>query len=151
MNFAHLHLILNHVPVLTLIVSLIFLFFSFVKKSERLKKFSLLMTFLTSITILPVFYTGEPAEEVVEKMPMISKTVIHNHEESAEVSLVLTLLVSISSLLVLVTYKKPVSASYGIQIVLLFGVIAIGSLAYTANLGGKIRHTEFVTDIGNRV
>ena len=144
MNFAHLHLILNHLPLLTLPIVMIFLGYSLYKKSEQFKRFSLLMIMLTSVSVLPVFLTGEPAEEVIEKLPGVSKSVVHEHEEFAEIAFVLTLLVSISSLLVLLTYSKPVTAKYGIPLVLIVSVIAISALGYTANLGGKIRHTELL-------
>ncbi len=105
------------------------------------------MTFLTSITVLPVFYTGEPAEKVIKKeVTSISKSVIHDHEESAEVSLILTLIVSLSSIAVLLKYRHPLSKKYGVPLILLIGLVAIGSLVYSANLGGKIRHTEFVNE-----
>jgi len=123
---------------------MIFLGYSLYKKSEQFKRFSLLMIMLTSVSVLPVFLTGEPAEEVIEKLPGVSKSVVHEHEEFAEIAFVLTLLVSISSLLVLLTYSKPVTAKYGIPLVLIVSVIAISALGYTANLGGKIRHTELL-------
>lgn len=146
MNFAHLHLILNHLPLLTMPIVLIFLAFSMIEKTEQFKHFSILMTLLTSISVLPVFFTGEPAEEIVEKIPSVSKSVIHEHEEFAEIALVLTLLVCLASLIVLLTYKNAITLKFGIPVILLLGVIAIGSLAYTANLGGKIRHTELAIE-----
>jgi uncharacterized membrane protein len=147
MNFGHLHLMLNHIPILVLPIVLIFLFFSYLKDSQQFIRFSILMTFLTSITVLPVFYTGEPAEEVIKKeVTSISKSVIHDHEESAELSLILTLIVGLSSIVVLLKYQHPLSKKYGVSLILLIGLVAIGSLIYSANLGGKIRHTEFVSE-----
>jgi len=146
MSFGHLHLILNHIPILALPVVLIFLIYASVKNLDQVKRFSLLMTLVTSIIILPVFFTGEPAEDSVRELPSVSKSVIHEHEESAEVSLVLTLLVCASSLLVLLTYNKPLTIRYGTSLVLLLGFIAMGSLIYTGNLGGKIRHIEFTSE-----
>lgn len=40
MNFGHLHLMLNHIPILVLPVVLIFLLFSYLKDSQQFIRFS---------------------------------------------------------------------------------------------------------------
>ena len=48
-NSAHLHLLLNHFPVIGTAGVLIFLLYAFASKNEKLKKFSLLVIILISL------------------------------------------------------------------------------------------------------
>lgn len=142
MNFAHLHLILNHIPMFTIPMVLIFLVYALKKNDESLKKFSLMVLIATSATVLPVYLTGEPAEEVVEHLPGISKDLIEAHEEAAEVALILTLVAGAVAIATLITSKHKVLQSMGPKFVILVSLAALLALGYAANLGGKIRHPE---------
>lgn len=142
MNGAHLHLILNHLPLFTIPVALIFLVYALWRKDQGLKRFSLIVLILTSLMVLPVYLTGEPAEEVIEHLSGVSEALIEAHEEAAEFSLVVTLAAGVLSLAALffVNHVKLNRVLPGA--VVLVCLVAIASLGYTANLGGKIRHPE---------
>ncbi|MCF8059916.1 MAG: hypothetical protein K9K67_11505 [Bacteriovoracaceae bacterium] len=143
MNLAQIHLALNHLPLMTIPVALIFYIYSIIKKNEEFKKFSLLMVLVTAFTVIPVFLTGEPAEEVVEHLPGVSEKLIESHEETAEVAFVLTLVAGAFSLLnLLFTEKLAFFKKHGPNFVIGICILALGLLLYTANKGGKIRHTE---------
>jgi len=142
-NFAHLHLILNHLPIMTIPVALIFYIYSLRTKNEKLQNFSLIMLIGTAATVLPVFYTGEPAEEIIEGMTSISKKLIHDHEETAEIAFVLTLIAgATASVNLFFKDRLPLLKKHGDKLVIGSCIIAIGFLAYAANKGGKINHPE---------
>lgn len=142
-NFAHLHLILNHLPVMTMPVALVFFVFSIYNKNKDLKKFSLFIIAAAAATVVPVFFTGEPAEEIVEGVVGVSKRLIHDHEETAELSLILTLIAGVFSILMLFYEQKFVFLKkYGNKVVLALCLLSLGFLVFTANKGGKIRHPE---------
>lgn len=142
MNFAHIHLIINHVPMLTIPVALIFLAYALKRKDFGLKRFSLLMLVATAATVLPVYLTGEPAEKVIEHLPGVTEQVIEAHEEAAEFSLVVTLILGALGAATLI-FANNVRIQRLLPIaVVLACIVAVGSLGYTANLGGKIRHPE---------
>ncbi|MCI0564610.1 MAG: hypothetical protein MN733_39585, partial [Nitrososphaera sp.] len=69
MNLAHVHLLLNHFPVIGTVFGFLFLAYAMAKKSEELKKVSLGIFVLIALIALPVYFTGEPAEEVVKHLP----------------------------------------------------------------------------------
>lgn len=146
MNLAHLHLVLNHMPVVGIPLALVFLIHGSINKNNNSQKFSLWVLTVISVLILPVYFTGEPAEHAVEHLPGIFESLIKSHEEAAEVSLVLVLLTGISSCLALYFYNQEKKLKNLIKGTILLAIVASGSLAYTANLGGKIRHVEARSD-----
>lgn len=144
MNFAHIHLILNHIPMLTMPVVLVFFGFALLTQNSALKKFALILLVATAGMVVPVYLTGEPAEKVVEHFASLSEPLIEAHEESAEVSLILTLLAGGLALASILTEGKQNIRKYASVAVIVSTTLAVGSLGYTANLGGKIRHSELL-------
>ena len=83
MNWAHIHLLLNHLPVIGTIFGVLRLLFAWLRKSEELKRVSLGVFVLTALLALPVYFTGEPAEKVVERLPVVAEPLIERHENAA--------------------------------------------------------------------
>jgi hypothetical protein len=142
MNLAHIHLALNHIPVIGIPVALAFLVYALYVKNQSSQRFALLVLVGLSTMVLPVYFTGEPAEEIVEHLPGVAESFIEAHEDAAKFSLILTLMTGAASFIALWFQKNPKKSR-----VLNFGVMSVASLAvlsllYTANLGGKVRHTE---------
>jgi len=144
MNPAHLHLLLNHVAILGSLFSLL-IFISGRLMSENVLVRTALIGFVFSALIsIPVFLTGEPAEELVEDLPGITHEIIHSHEEAAEFSIWMIEILGLISLLSFFTadrFKRFLNL-----LILLFGFISVVSLVYTGMEGGKIRHSEIRSD-----
>ena len=66
MNATHLHLMLNHIPVLGTVFGLGLLVFALWRKSEELKKAALGIFLIVALLAVPVYLTGEPAEGVAD-------------------------------------------------------------------------------------
>lgn len=145
MTTVHLHLMLTHVPVLGTVFALLLLTLGLVRRSEELKKVALwAFTFFAALAI-PVFLTGEPAEELVEGLPGVSKAAIETHEDVAKIVFGLILLLGAVALGGLACLRRrPVPQWFGFS-VLTLALATSGLLAWTANLGGKVRHTEIGT------
>jgi asparagine N-glycosylation enzyme membrane subunit Stt3 len=60
MNWAHIHLSLNHLPVVGTFFGVLLLLLALLRKSEELKRVSLGVFVLTALLALPVYFTGEP-------------------------------------------------------------------------------------------
>ena len=134
MNTTHIHLLLNHVAILGALFSVILLLAGMFIKSDILKKTALLGFVLAALASIPVFLTGEPAEESVEHLPGIVEATIHEHEESAEFSIWAIEALGAFSLLGFIMMFRGSSIKSGFM-----GLVLI---SYTGYLGGKIRHTE---------
>jgi len=144
MNPAHLHLLLNHVAILGSLFSLL-IFISGRLMSENVLVRTALIGFVFSALIsIPVFLTGEPAEELVEDLPGITHEIIHSHEEAAEFSIWMIEILGVISLISFFISDKFKRFIY--LLILLFGFISVASLVYTGMEGGKIRHSEIRSD-----
>lgn len=143
MNQTHIHLLLNHVAILGSVFSIILLIAGMVLKSDVLKKTAMIGFVMAALVAIPVFLTGEPAEESVENIAGTIKATIEEHEESAEISIWLVEFMGAVSLLTFFLAKKSNTINKGLlSFLLLLSIVAAGSISYTGFLGGKIRHTE---------
>lgn len=143
MNQTHIHLLLNHVAILGSVFSIVLLLAGMVLKSDVLKKTAMVGFVIAALVAIPVFLTGEPAEESVENIAGTVKATIEEHEESAEISIWLVEFMGAVSLLTFFLTKKSNAINKGLlSFLLLLSIVAAGSISYTGYLGGKIRHTE---------
>jgi len=143
-NPAHVHLILNHIPILgTMIFAPLVLIWGLVRRSRDITQTGLLLAIILALTTVPIYLTGEPAEEQIEEQPWFSKTLAEKHEERAEAGLVAVLITGAAAAIAL--WKGRAGKAFGR---LLPGAV-IGGLALSAALfaaaalvGGEIRHSE---------
>lgn len=142
MNAAHLHLVLNQIPVIALPVILIFLLYFHRTQNQAAEKFTLKVLIFFSLLVIPTFLTGEPAKNMIEDFPTINDKVLEPHEEAAQIALLLSAVTFVLAAVYLfifdnVKLKKPIFVVLSVFL----GAVVL-TLFYTANLGAKIRHTE---------
>lgn len=143
MDLTHIHLLLNHVPVLGVIFGFLLLAYALIKKSRDLRQASLSIFVFTGLISVVVYLTGEPAEETVEHLAGVSETMIESHEEAALLAMVgATSLGAIALGGLLASRWSKAIAKPLVAAALLGSLIVSGLLAWTANLGGQIRHSE---------
>ncbi len=147
MDLAHAHLYLNHIPIVGSIILFVFFVFSIIKKKESLVRISLWFFVCVALIILPVYFTGEPAEESVFKAAGIGEETIEPHESAALISLIIMEVIGAASLITLLIFKKdkkiPSWLGYSLAVL---AIVYLGSVGITANLGGQIRHPEIKTE-----
>ena len=76
MDATHLHLMLTHFPIVGTIVGVGILAYGHFSNNNSIKKVALVTFFLMSILTIPVFLTGEGAEEAVEHFAGVSEKII---------------------------------------------------------------------------
>jgi uncharacterized membrane protein len=143
MSWVHLHLLLNHVPLLGAAFATFLLAFAMLKGSDELKKVSLGASVIAALIAIPVYLTGEPAEEAVEKLPGVSEAIIGRHEAAALVALIMVLVLGVVAIAGLVFFRRNrrIPLWFG-TVALLLSLVACGAMGWTANLGGQVRHSE---------
>jgi len=143
MSWAHIHLALNHVPVIGLLIVVLLLAAAWVRRSTELTRVSYALLVLLAATAVVVYFTGEPAEKMIEDLPGFSEALVEEHEEVALIATIGTGVLGLVALVGLIRFRPPriAPAWYG-RGVLLLALVMGGVMLWTANLGGQIRHTE---------
>ena len=143
MNPTHLHLVITHLPIYGAILGVAVLCFGMLTKSRTTCNAAYIVLLIAAIGGLVAFFTGEPAEETVENISGVSKNLIEEHEESANLTLVLLIIMGLSSCAGLfMSLKNWKLAKLVPVVVLIISIICFGAAARTGYLGGKIRHSE---------
>jgi len=141
-NAAHLHLLLNHLPIFLPLFGLIILIIGIVFKSEIVKRVSLAMFVFTGLFAFIASSTGEGAEEIVEELKR-SHDLIHEHEEAAEIFALLSYVLAMFSIVAFwFNWKKHPFKDLSMYIALLISVIVIYFSYPTGQSGGEITHPE---------
>lgn len=142
MSIVHLHLLLNHVPVVgTLFALLLFAAALFFREAVS-TRFALAFSAAIAVVAVAVYFTGGAAEEAVEKLAGVTERAIEQHEEAAELSTIAMSLFGALSLVALVVFRKGRVPRW-VGAAGLAGTVVLSALmGWTANLGGQIRHTE---------
>lgn len=142
MSPVHFHLMLNHLPVVGTVFAALLLGYALIVHSDPVKKIALGTFVLIALLAVPAYLTGEPAEEIAERLPGVTETAIEQHEEAAQIAFASSLVVGALAITGLAIFRtKAVPRLFAVS-VLALSVVAMAALAWTANLGGKVRHTE---------
>lgn len=147
MNDAHLHLLVNHLPIVGLLIGTLVLIAGLTLKKSEVKLTAFGIYVFSALGSLAANATGEAAEEIVENISGISETLIHNHEEYAETYLILSIVLGAISLVGFVAeLKKMKFAGVLTFFILLFALATSVSAKYVGTSGGEIRHSEIRTN-----
>jgi len=143
MNDAHLHMVVNHFPILGTIFGLGILIVGLLLKNKSVQHTAYILFAIAAVFGLLSMNTGEGAEELVEDLPNVGKKIIHEHEEIAEKFVILLYLTGAVALLsLLMSVRNHAKAKFFAYATL---ILAIGTAVLSINVGtsgGEIRHTE---------
>lgn len=166
MNGAHSHLLINHFPIIGLILGILVLLIGILAKSSVTRRVGLLLFLIAGITSFPSFKTGENAEHYLmentikgscgsgtgtctcapgsaEKAKHELHEYIEEHEEAAETFMPFMWgIIALSALAMFLEWKKKSMALLASIVVLLLGVFAAYFAREVGNSGGEIMHTE---------
>jgi len=143
MNLTHVHLVLNHLPVLGSVFGLGLLLFGLWRASDEIKKTALGVFVLVALSAVPVYLTGEPAEDAVDRIASVSKPAIERHEEAASVALGVVMGLGFAALVALAVWRGGRRLPGWASVLFVSAaLVAIAAMAWTAYLGGPIRHSE---------
>jgi len=88
MNAPHIHVALTHIPVIGIIFSGILLLIAFLTMDKKWQRVSYWFIFFVAISTIPVYLSGEPTEEIIEKLAGVSESYIEEHETIALISFI---------------------------------------------------------------
>ena len=102
MNQAQIHLALNHAPLFLALIGGIILLVGMIRKNQSVITISLFLLVGAAIAVLPVYFTGEGTEELVEHLPGVQEGMIEEHEEAAGLTLIILIITGIGALAALI-------------------------------------------------
>lgn len=162
MNAAHQHLVINHFPIVALILGVLVLLIGIISKSSVTRRVGLFLFLIAGITSMVSMSTGEGAEEIIEhaktnacgsdctcsgdvmeKMEAEKHHLIHEHEEKAEAMMPFMWgILGLSLIALFLEWRKKSMAMIASVTVLLIGMIATYFARQVGTSGGEISHPE---------
>jgi hypothetical protein len=118
MNAPHIHLMLNHLPVIGLSLGLLVLFIGLLRKNTTVLVVALAITALSGISSYPVMYSGGASEHFLEEREAqyeLDHDLIHEHEEAAERAFWPTLITGVVSLIGLFMVAQSFFGRFGFR------------------------------------
>src|SRR5260370_4150665 len=148
MNFAHLHLLLNHFPIIGTIVGLGMFLTSLRGKNEDVRLASLIIFPAMALLAIIAFFSGVGAQGAIRKAPDISEALIERHQGAAMLAMLFMETTGALSLVALWRAQgkqRPARWDWSLSAVLLFSIMTAGLMARVGTTGGDIRHPETVS------
>lgn len=145
MDPVHLHLLLNHWPILGTLIGLLLLVSGYLlREGRRWLTRAALVTFIAGAVIAaPTNLTGEQAEHKIEHLPGVSEHMIEEHEESADAALWACTVLGAVALVALLLERRDHRYTRVVMLAVLLLAIATAALMVrTGNEGGKIRRPD---------
>jgi len=149
-NPAHLHLVVNHIPVIGGPIALALLVWGALARDRSLRRAGCLLTVLLAVSCWVAVYTGESAEDLIESLDGVNRPAIHPHEERAEAAWAAFLVAGALAAAALLLPEQP-RGGWGRRVpppaaraLLVAAALAVGIalVVSAASLGGRIRHPE---------
>ena len=149
MNAAHLHLMVNHLPLFAALFAALLLAVGLLRDQKAVVTTGLVLSMVAGLGAFLATQTGERAEGVIEDYPMVSESTIEEHEHAGEAALASAVALGLLALATLAIPPRMAGAKRAATIgTLAVALVAFGFVARAANLGGAIRHPE-ITDGGS--
>jgi uncharacterized membrane protein len=144
MNWAYFHIVINHFPIVGVIIGTLLLLAGLVFRNQGIKLSGLGTILFAALTAILAYQTGNPAEDAVKGLPGVAESLINHHEDIATIGMYLIIpagLMAAMSFYSLI--KKERSTRFLIILTLSLSLISSGMMVYVGHTGGQIRHSEF--------
>ncbi len=140
---AHLHLMLNHIPVIGSGMVLLFMLAGLLRKSRDLTVTAMLLGALVAVSAPIVKETGEGAEDQVKKSEWFHDSLLEEHEGRADKATVVLVLAGVIGLAGAFLSRGGRTVNPVVPYAFTaFLTLATLLMAWTALAGGEIRHDE---------
>jgi hypothetical protein len=141
----YIHVLLNPLPVYGLLVGWVGLVIGLALRSRRAQIATLTLVLLSSISAWPVYEFGQQSyDRVLSMTDEAGEAWLDEHMHRAEDLIwVFYALAALSAFAIAAPIKWPKSSMPLVVAVILLGAATLGSGAYIAYAGGRVRHREF--------
>ena len=155
MNLVHVHLWLNHLPILGTLITLALFVLSLAFDRDDLKQASLALFVMIALFSIPAYMSGNAAQNEIKDNPDFSMELIQAHQGSALMAFIFIELTGAVSLIGLWRFSRSEKnpwmerpSKLNLIAVLVLSVVTSGLMAVAGNTGGEIRHAEIAAGPG---
>jgi uncharacterized membrane protein len=144
MDWAHIHIMINHFPVILAVTGAVAVLLAVARPRRAIWLYATVSLTIAALTVIPTYFTGEPAEAALDKPWYVARGVIDTHETSAKIAALLVLLAGLVAMVAwrrLVRYPRELRMPGSLRAALIVtSLAAAGAIGYTSLLGGRIVH-----------
>jgi len=142
-SMAHLHLMVNHLPVFSAAIAIVVLGWGLLAKRRDVVTVGLAISVLAGVGALVARQTGHKAEHQVEHDAWTNRRLVHEHEEAADAAFIVTGISGAVAALALVLRRRGRPGADWLNWLVLVGMlVSMAALSRAALYGGYIRHNE---------
>jgi hypothetical protein len=142
MDWIQGHLLINHLPVIGTWIGTGVLAWGLVIRKEDVRRLALGLLAIVALSAAPAFLSGSEAEDRAEGLPGVSSSEISDHESAATWALGACVVLGLAAIGVLLACRRKAIPAGWLAGVLCLALVCSALLAWTAHLGGAIRHPE---------
>lgn len=147
MNYAHIHVVLNHFPTIGTVIGFGLFVSALVTKSDDLKRASLIVLVVMALLGIPTYLTGSAAQGIIQGNEGVSSTAIEVHQNAAMVAFLFLGLSGTFSWLALWQWRRfSTPPTWNVITVFVLSAITVGLMIQAGTLGGNINHPEIRTE-----
>jgi hypothetical protein len=141
----YIHVLLNPLPVYGLLVGWVGLVIALLLRSRRAQIATLTLVLLSSVSAWPVSEFGQQGyDRVLSMADEDGRAWLDEHKERGEDLIWIFYALAILSVIAIAAPIKWPKSSVPLAVaVILFGAVTLGTGAYIAYAGGRVRHREF--------
>lgn len=145
MNMIHVHLMINHLPIMGIAIGLVVTLVGLFLKNTTVQKVGLWIGLIAGLSAFAAMATGDEAEDALldGKWCCVEKDTVHEHEEAAELALWPSVVSGLFAGVALWgLWKGRQIAKYAIILYILGAAGSLTLMYRTGVTGGVIRHPE---------
>jgi hypothetical protein len=141
MNYAHVHIVLNHFPTIGTVLGLLLFVYALLRRHDELKEISFVIFMVMALLGLPTFITGAAAERAISARS--DAVLVEAHKDAAVMAFTLLAVVGTFSWLGLWQARRfGRISSWNKAVVLVLSTLTVASMISTGSMGGEISHDE---------
>ena len=149
MNAPHIHLLINHLPIIGLIIGILVVISGLLTKKQVVSSVGLWITMIAGLSSYPTMYSGGASEHFFEENEgkyCVSEDLIHEHKEASELAFWPCIVTGVFAGIALFGHRKGHKYAKKAEILVVFiGIIAIVLISKAGLTGGEIRHPEIAS------
>lgn len=143
MNGTHLHLLLNHFPIIGTLVACGLMLWAIISNNAKLKDITAVIIIIMAVFGFIADQTGESAEHALKGYAGVTRAAMHAHEEAAGPAMIIHIIAALlCGAYLWLSYKKLPMRKTLYLVCFGASVLAFGAMARAGYLGGKIRHAQ---------